>query len=152
MTAYRRLIRLAANDYGLDAQLVEAVVIVESSGHTDAFRFEPRFYDRYLKGHPDYQGQIPRRVSSSYGLMQCMFSTARDLGFTGEPEMLFLPDVGLDWGCQKLKAELTWAKGDVRKALAAYNAGRGGWRSDAGQRYCEKVLRTLETLTLGDST
>jgi len=150
VTEYRSWIAAAAKAQSLDPQLVEAVAITESSGRTDAFRFEPAFYRRYLKDNAAYVGQIPRRISSSYGLMQVMYSTARELGFGGEPELLFLPDVGLEGGCRKLAAELTWAHGDVRNALAAYNGGRGNYRADLPQKYADKVLRALESLKLED--
>ena len=44
MTPYRALIERTAAAHGLDADLVEAIVIAESNGCTDAFRHEPDFY------------------------------------------------------------------------------------------------------------
>jgi len=41
-----------------------------------------------------------------------------------------------------LASYLEWADGDVLKALAAYNAGKGNWR--AGLDYAAKVLRIYE--------
>jgi len=152
MTEYRPLIESAASTFGLSANLVEAVVLAESSGHTDAFRFEPSFYDRYLKDNPAYAGQIPRRISSSYGLMQCMYTTAQDHGFTGNPELLFQPEVGLHYGCKHLFVMLTWANGAIRQALAAYNGGIGNWRGAMPQRYAGHVLDILRTVDLEHPT
>jgi soluble lytic murein transglycosylase-like protein len=70
-------------------------------------------------------GAVPRRVASSYGLMQILYVTACDLGFTGEPEMLFVPRVGLEWGALQLAKLLAWAGGDIERALCAYNGGTG---------------------------
>lgn len=123
-TSYSPLISATANAHGLDPNFVEAVVIQESSGATDAFRFEPKFYARYLAKNPAYAGQNPRRISSSYGLMQVMYVVAKELGFAGEPEELFVPMVGLEWGCRRLAVLMTWAKGDLLSVAAAYNGGR----------------------------
>lgn len=121
----RELIKSAAGRYGLDPQLVEAVVRTESSGNPRAYRFEPAFWDRYLKNNPAYSNSQPRRVSASYGLMQLMYPTAKDeLGFNNEPEGLFIPQVSLDLGCRLLARNLKWANGDMDAALAAYNGGR----------------------------
>jgi soluble lytic murein transglycosylase-like protein len=119
-------IREAAEDYGLNPKIVEAVVLVESSGFTHSYRYEPEFWKRYMEGKSQWQGANPRRVSASYGLMQCMYPVAVELGFTGEPEELFQPNVGLKYGCLKLKELLAWSKGNVDQALAGFNGGKGG--------------------------
>lgn len=142
-TLYRREIETAAREHGLDPNVIEAIVVVESSGQADAFRFEPGFWKRRLANHPDYAGAIPRRVSSSYGLLQIMYSTAREHGFNAEPEYLFIPHVNLDLGCRVLKGLLKWADGDLAKALEAYNGGKGSVGSEATTRYASKVLNTL---------
>lgn len=144
MTAYRSQIETAAHFYKIDPDLVEAIVVCESSGQSDAFRHEPGFWKRYLQTLPEYQSANPRRVSSSYGLMQVMFSTAKLYGFIKDPEYLFVPSVNLDFGCQHLAKLLRWADGDVEKACAAYNGGQGNWKADAPQAYAKKVWRTLK--------
>lgn len=142
-TDYRAMIETFAPMYGLDPDVVEALVLVESSGNTDAFRYEPEFYDRYLKDKEPWTHWNRRRISSSYGLCQVMAPVAYELGLTGPPERLFIPEVGLEYGCKKLAAELRWANGDLGKALAAYNAGRGNFKSAAGKAYAARVLTTL---------
>lgn len=141
MTPYRATVERIAGGHGLDPNLVEAVVIAESSGYTDAFRFEPGFYRRYLESNPEYANQNPRRVSSSYGLCQVMYTTAQQYGFSGKPEELFVPEVGLQYGCLHLRRLMAWAKGDTRKALAAYNGGQGNYTASDPQRYASKVLK-----------
>jgi soluble lytic murein transglycosylase-like protein len=135
------MIEAAAAPYHLDPDLIEAIVVMESSGNADAFRYEPGFWDRYLQHTPPYSTQIPRRVSSSYGLMQVMYSTAVEHGFVGEPEELFVPMTALDYGCRVLASMLKTANGNVPRALASYNAGPGNWSSAAGQSYANRVLR-----------
>jgi soluble lytic murein transglycosylase-like protein len=119
-------IREAAEDYGLNPKIVEAVVLVESSGFAHSYRYEPAFWARYMEGKSQWNGANPRRVSASYGLMQVMFVVALELGFTGDPEELFQPRVGLKYGCLKLRALLLWSRGNVDAALAAYNGGKVG--------------------------
>jgi soluble lytic murein transglycosylase-like protein len=146
MTAYRALIEQIAEPYLLDANLVESVVIAESNGMTDAFRHEPDFWERYLKGKPEWASWNPRRASSSYGLCQVMYPTAKEYGFGDLPELLFIPDVGLKYGCLHLSKLLVWADGDVRRALAAYNGGKGNAAGTAPQRYAARVLKLYESV------
>lgn len=142
-TRYKTEIDAAAAKWELDPLLVEAIVVQESSGNTDAFRFEPNFWNRYLKNNPKYRHLNPRRVSSSYGLMQVMYCRLLEdriaSNDTWAPELLFVPAYGLDIGCGLLRELLDWAgalepivlpKGSeytpLMAALAAYNGGRGG--------------------------
>lgn len=157
-TRYKAEIDVAASKWGLDPLLVEAVVIQESGGNTDAFRFEPAFWNRYLKINPKYRHLNPRRVSSSYGLMQVMYCRILEdkVGDNDawEPELLFIPENGLDIGCGFLAELRQWAQSlrettytsDVDLiALAAYNGGRGGndpnknWPLKNG-KYAKSVL------------
>lgn len=145
MTEYRKEIEFAAKAHGIDPDLLEAVVLTESSGRADAFRFEPGYYDRYLKNNPAYAGKIPRRVSSSYGLTQVMYPTALQHGLNPhyEPEMLFLPQINLDMGAKILDSLLKRFNRHVEKALQAYNGGIGNVGSPATRIYSEKVLLNL---------
>ena len=144
-STYRSAIAEAADAYGLDPRVVEAVVAVESSGRTHAYRYEAGFWSKYLAHHPDYRGAVPERVSASYGLMQVMYPVAREMGFPGEPEMLFVPATGLAYGCRKLAALLQWADGDLVRALCAYNGGRVGNTTPPfrNQAYADRVLMAL---------
>lgn len=162
-----RLYRIAG-DHGLSAQLVAALVSVESSGNPWAIRPEPRY--RYLvdcRTSRPFRELSPDELSSkiapvdfpffagsreqewwlqqcSLGPMQVMGAVAREQGFRG-PYLTALcdPEVGLPIGCRVLAGHVEWAKGDVARALAAFNAGRGNWSSTAGQTYARKVLSRL---------
>jgi len=74
-----------------------------------------------------------------------MYVVAVELGFTGDPELLFVPRIGLDWGCRKLATLLQWAEGDVVRALAAYNGGKGGNTTPPLRNlaYAERVLAAM---------
>ena len=148
MTVYRELIERIASDHGLDPNLVESIVIAESNGFTDAFRYEPEFYTRYLKHVPEWKDWNPRRISSSYGLMQVMYPTAKQYGFGDVPELLFIPDVGLKFGCLHLVRTLKQCAGNVREALAAYNGGYGNRHGDRPQKYAVRVLKLYASVQL----
>jgi soluble lytic murein transglycosylase-like protein len=150
---YWPAIQVAARAHELDPLLVSAVVLKESSANTDAFRHERLFWNRYLKRLPEWTNENPRRVSSSYGLMQIMYSTAveRGLARTVPPERLFEPEVGLEFGCRQLKHCMDWedakyassaGQDRLRAALASYNGGLQGpnaLRPD-NRAYAEIVL------------
>jgi soluble lytic murein transglycosylase-like protein len=146
-------VREIASQHGLDVQLVEAICIVESSGDTGAYRHEPAFWLQYMASKPEWKGKNPKRYAASYGLMQVMFTSALLVGYNQKdpPEMLYVPTIGLDFGCRILKNCLAWSRGDVKAALAAYNGGR---TADNGpdrqpkrnQVYVDKVLKEYEKI------
>lgn len=148
---YRAEVAAMADRFQLDPDLVEAVCMVESSGQTHAYRYEPNFWLRYMAQNPRWAGSIRERVSASYGLMQVMYPVALEMGMpqADPPEFLFVPTIGLQYGCRKLKETLGWAKGDVKAALAAYNGGKTadnkpGVEPKRNQAYVNKVLVMLE--------
>lgn len=143
---YHELVQQIAGEKGLDPLLVEAFIWQESSGRAYAYKFEQRFYDHYLKDNPRYAREVPARVGASYGLMQVMYSTAVEHGFEDEPEMLFVPSVNIDVGTTILKKLLNWAAPDLKKALAAYNGGRGNFAGTAPQLYAMAVQRKYDIL------
>jgi hypothetical protein len=164
----RASIELIAPGFGLDPNLVEAVVLTESGGVPWAYNPEPPY--RYLvdvrTGRPfrplttaEIVSEVPPLdfpclggardqewwgQQASWGLMQVMGAVAREHGFRG----VYLTELcavatGLHYGCKHLAAQLAWARGHVNKALGAYNAGRGGWDSELGRAYIGKVRANL---------
>lgn len=120
----------AAGRHAVDPALIKAVMKAESNFNSRAFRREP--FVRHLNG-PD----------ASYGLMQTLFTTARELGYSGAPEGLFNPETSIEFGTRYLKRQLIRYNGDPEKAISAYNAGSarrlpsGEW---SNQRYVDRVL------------
>lgn len=148
-TNYRAEIEAISSQFHLDPDLVEAIVITESSGKTHAYRFEPGFWQRYMKDKQQWDGANPERVSSSYGLMQIMFPVALEHGYKeNAPEYLFVPTIGLFWGCTHLRSLLDWSQQNVNQALAAYNGGKGGNSTTPyrNQWYVDRVANNLENL------
>jgi len=114
--------RLAAGNASIDSSLVCAVVEQESGWEPCAIRFEPGFDERYEKGKiSNITEEIAR--SMSWGLMQVMGETARDLGWKSHLGKLLYPGNGLMVGCAKLRACLEAHGGSVADALLMYNGG-----------------------------
>jgi len=96
---YSTLIKYSAAQYNVDAELMAAIVIKESSGYPYKPRFEPGFYRKYIHLEPkaklgglwprwtdDYYGEFKERLdrSTSWGHGQIMGQVARELGFDGQ--------------------------------------------------------------------
>lgn len=114
-------IRQAAQTYHVDPALIRAIIMAESSYN-------------------------PRAVShrGAQGLMQLMPTTAKSLGI----ENSFDPALNIDGGVRYFKKLLDRFDGDVKLALAAYNAGSRYVRKYGGvppfkatRLYIKKVLR-----------
>jgi soluble lytic murein transglycosylase-like protein len=116
----RALAAATAKRHGLDPALVLAVVSVESGFRPDA---------------------VSRK--GAQGLMQLMPGTAKDLGVKDALD----PAANLDGGTRYLNALLRQYDGDLKRALAAYNAGAGAVKRHGGvppyretRDYVQKVL------------
>ena len=81
--------------------------------------------------------------------MQVMYPTAVQHGFTGQPWELFAPAVSLEFGCRVLAADLKWATGHTKQAVAAYNTGRGNWTSVTGAAYASSVMARYDRIVAG---
>jgi soluble lytic murein transglycosylase-like protein len=112
-TAIDSLIRLAAATYHVEERLLRSVIEVESG-------FNP----------------AARSERGAMGLMQLMPDTARRFGVIDAYD----PVQNIDAGTRYLKSLLQMFDGDVRLALAAYNAGE-----DSVLRYGRRVPPFAET-------
>lgn len=124
------LIYKEAAKWKLPPDLIRAVIWVESRGKAEA-----KGYERKLK---DY----------SYGLMQILLATAKEMGFTGGAPDLLKPEVNLHFGCKYLTKQLLRYRGDIPSAIAAYNAGGAYKRYGrfVNQHHVDKVMRAYKAL------
>lgn len=146
------LIVTMAASYQLPKDLVRAMVLHESAGGiTHAVRYEPDFYERYLKGktpnfRPEHCSWETERVgrATSWGLMQIMGETARVIGFRGWFPELCVPAAGLEWGCRCLRrlADRYLAEGGWPTVMRAYNGGPGN-KDNMASTYPGKILALI---------
>lgn len=118
------IIRQAAIKYDLDPQLLESVIKAESGGDPEAVS-----------------------PAGAKGLMQLTDTTAVEVGVTD----VFDPEENIMGGAKYLRQMLN-RFGDIRTALAAYNAGPGTVKKHGGvppyqetQNYINKIMGQSET-------
>ena len=117
---YNELIDKAAQKYDVDANLIHSIIKMESN------------YDPNVTSH-----------AGATGLMQLMPETAKAVGITNRNDIAQNIDGGTHYFSKMLKEQ----KGDIRMALAAYNAGPGNVKKYGGippfketQNYIRKVM------------
>ena len=148
------VIEYLARQYAL---LVAGIIQRESAWNEKAERYEPAFYDRYLKENDEWQRRNEQNgwqichVASSWGLLQIMFVTAWERGYRGDPVGLLIPEVNLVYGTKHLAWLLDRYEGvtGLEDMVAAYNAGNVRL-NDAGQyvnwQYVDFVFRAANEL------
>lgn len=118
---YRAIVEREAQDLGLPAALVDAIMAVES---------------RYNPAVIGADGEI--------GLMQVMLPTARMLGFAGTAEQLAIPATNIHYGAAYLAGAWRLSGGDLCTAAMKYRAGHGETRfSFLSVDYCLRVRAHL---------
>lgn len=149
------LIEQAASDHNLDPLVIGALVQQESAGDELAVRFEPGWrytFSTQVFANACHISPETEEVCQqiSWGLMQIMGGTARDLGLKQNPlTALADPEVNLHYGCKFLKRQLKRYQNNEMDAIAAYNAGAA--RKDQNgiyqnERYVDSVYQKLRQL------
>ncbi|PSH05135.1 MAG: lysozyme [Acidobacteria bacterium] len=125
IATFIKIARATAQAHRLPEELVCAVADHESGGWNPwAVRYEAEFERKYVPVNPAKQPTEHYARAFSYGLMQIMGQTARELGFIGAYlTELCDPGIGLEFGCRKLRRCIDAHPGDTRAALLAYNGG-----------------------------
>ena len=103
---YDDLIASAADTYFVPESWIRAVIQVESSWNPSAFRAEPAIND------------------ASYGLMQLLSTTARGLGYSGDPTGLYDPATNIALGAELLGQLRAKYGDDFNRVYSAYNSGK----------------------------
>lgn len=113
----QNVIATTSNKYGVDPELVEALIAVESNFNTNAI--SPK---------------------GARGLMQLMPATAKRYGMKSEQD-LHIPSKNIDMGVRHLKDLLNLHNGQVSLAIASYNAGLA-----AVSKYGQRIPQYRETM------
>lgn len=128
---YANEINKASRTYGIDPNLIAAVIQAESS------------FNNNVRSHAGAQG-----------LMQLMPGTAKYLGVKD----VWNPEQNIMGGTKYLAEQLKAFGGDINKALAAYNAGPGNVRKYGGippfketQNYVKKITSSLGQISTATS-
>lgn len=119
-----------ATAHALDPSLVCAIIEQESAWEPHAIRYEPGFFAKYVaplftnnKVRPPTNTEAYSRAIS-WGLMQVMGQSAREVGFEGQfLSELCDPEVGVEVGCALFSRKLGLARGDEHQALQFWNGG-----------------------------
>ena len=158
------LVQKLAIAHRVDPLLLGAIIRVESGCRPWAFRYEAHA-GKYLVDAEGYAKLSGISVDTekmaqmtSWGLMQVMGFSARELGFKGLLSELLDPELGVTYGIYKLKqlekrflSKVSVSLSFDESLVAAYNAGHpakdkdGAW-VNAG--YVAKVKRAYEHLQI----
>jgi soluble lytic murein transglycosylase-like protein len=123
------LIGEIADRHDIDRQLIAAIVMTESTGRPCAIKYEAPFIwlndpDGHARALNISEKTEIQNQKHSWGLMQIMGGTARDMGFRDLMPKLCIPRVGLEFGTRYLKNRINrYGIDDVERLYAAYNAG-----------------------------
>lgn len=149
---YEKIIKDNAKKYNLKSEIVAQVILQESGGNPYAFRYEPAFFDKYLENKLPYTlgGEFNAEISInseirfrafSFGLMQIMGQTAREMGFQGYLPELYEAEKNIDLGCKILRRNLDEFNNDYKLALSAYNSGIGYIKKYGETQYTSEVFK-----------
>lgn len=142
------LIGDAAKKHNLDFWTLVAQVEKESSGNPLAMRLEPHYKWFYPRGTTPKGDEFDFQ-STSWGLLQIMGATARELGYKEQahkwPDSPLKDDPAkaLDLGCRYLVRQIM-RYGSLRDGLSAYNAGRATPNNFGA--YVEPILERADEL------
>jgi hypothetical protein len=121
------LAKQTADSHQLFGYVVCGICERESSWNPWLIRYEPSFEANYVsplivKGEVTDATEVKGR-SISWGLMQTIGESVRELGYRLPFPQLCDPATGLEWGCRLFTLKLRHAAGNVENALQLWNGG-----------------------------
>jgi soluble lytic murein transglycosylase-like protein len=141
----------SAGEFGVDPGLIAAIIQVESAGICLRMRAEPAF--KYILTPARFAQRLGITKETeiacqkmSWGLMQVMGGTARELGLEGHLGLLLFPEFGIHYGAKYLGTKVKKYR-SMRAAVAAYNAGSLRMTPDGkivNQEYVDKVMQLYD--------
>lgn len=142
-----KLIKSISEDFNVDPIVIASLIMAESSGIPSSTRFEPTWSYHYnIRIFAEKSDTTPETEkvgqSTSWGLMQVMGTTAREMDFHGKFPELCDPKLGIKFGVMYFKKQLE-RYGNTLDAVAAYNLGSVK-KTDGGmyinEKYIDKVM------------
>lgn len=140
------LAKSIADKHQLFGHIVCGICEQESTWNPYEIRFEPAWYNRtdwpvLLPQHKyprlsSEKSEITSR-SMSWGLMQCLGQSIREIGFEDWLTDLCDPAIGIEWGCRLFDLKLKHTGGNIEQALLIWNGG-------ADKTYPSQVLTKSE--------
>jgi soluble lytic murein transglycosylase-like protein len=146
------LIRTIAVSQGIDPNLALAIAGHESNYDPTACRFEPKW--KWFVNPSKFAKQLliseiteKMLQACSWGPMQVMGAVARELGFTGQITTLVYPEIGVLFGCKKLKSLINKYANET-DVISAYNQGAPLKTNNVynNSSYVNNVMERLNTL------
>ncbi len=152
-----KLIKKYSKEFNLNPILITAMCLHESYGESYIVRFEPMWRYHTEVAVFARANKISKETESvlqamSFGLMQIMGGTAREMGYNGLLTMLVKPELSLYYGCKYFARKKQIYKNSVPDALAAYNAGiakQDKTGKFVNQKYVDHVMGHYERLLGG---
>jgi len=141
---FAQVLEQTAERFNIPIGLLYGICKQESSFIATAIRWEPGFYHRYIKPRKDIPFEEAVGQAHSFGLMQIMGSTARWMGYKKDLTGLWQPIINLNYGCKYFAKLVKKYNGNLKDAIAAYNAGSARKTGDDGdyvnQEYVDRVV------------
>lgn len=143
----------AAYENDLSPRLIAAIILQESGGNHFATRYEPKFFEKYIRGknRQTLGGYFPDQSicnlttelylrSTSFGAMQIMGQVAREQGFIADYlAELYEPETNIDIGAKFFAHLLKQKNNNVEAALLKWNGG-------GNPKYPTEVMAKMDTL------
>jgi hypothetical protein len=111
-----------ASGMGLYPIIILAICERESSWQPWVTRFEPAFKIKYIDPMKLPEPESILRATS-FGLMQILGQSAREMGYTGNLQELLDPEINLIYGCRWFEKKMVQGSGVLADALQDYNGG-----------------------------
>ena len=151
MASHSASLERVCERFGCEPELVAALITVESRWNPYAVRYEPAYQWLHYPERHALRHDISRAAEAtfqkySWGLMQIMGATARELGFSLPMPALCEGMIGIEYGIRYLMA----LKRNYRQRddlIAAYNSGSAKKGADGrylNQKYVDKVNLVLK--------
>jgi hypothetical protein len=142
-----KLVKAECERRQINPNVISAIISTESNWQANTARYEKNFTYTFKADLFANMFNITLQTENtlqkfSWGLMQIMGGTARDLGFSGWVPDLCKPEIGVMWGCEYFEKRCMDYL-DLNDQLAAYNAGSVKRKSNGSyinQEYVDKVL------------